>query len=490
MYAPLTAALLALSPGSSQSPFEYQPISSETRLKEGHLGHGHEAIEFVAVRIRSATEAIQSWDDCGLPTKSRIRNAPLPPRAPGRKVREFLFNWPERLPLLVKAPPGAEVLQVVRDRKAAVVAVAFPPNAKVSALQLSSPECRRSLAVIRSTVSRGTVPFRRYDQFDPGLGPEEERFGYGLRWFSVPRQPGQTYFVAHGSPGQAVPILGLVERLGSKQTYVAVQEADAERVTQIEAWTAEPEGHLFRNLILDPAPPTRSRVDAPVATVSLDGGGKIDLLQIASKIPGLPYRTWSVDGLPPVLLDESSWVPGNSSFRGLEFTLRIEAPSPPDAPLHSNIHLGERYPHQFWGGRNGFSRIYFDDLPNQDRADLHVTYAFGPWQTVADEGLRGPVLQAATFSRKIAPEISETVVRYTIPAPARGLDRSVFVYDSQGRQLLRGWSSNEEWPKGSPNGIGTLTLQNATPNDVARIRLTSRPWHKTVIPDIPLRPRD
>lgn len=490
MHAPLAAALLALSPGSLQSPFEYRPVSSEILLKENNLGHGHDAIKFAAVRIRSNTEAIQSWDECGLPTKSRVRNAPLPPRAPGRKVREFLFTWPERLPLIVKAPPGAEVLQVVKDRKAVLVAVAFPPSAKVSPLQLSSPECRRSMAAIRSTASRGTVPFRRYDHFDPGLGPEEERFGYGLRWFSVPRQPAQTYFVAEGPPGQSIPILGMVERLGSKETYVAVQEADAERVAQIEAWTAEPEAHYFRNLILDPAPAARSRADAPVATVSLEGGGKIDLIQIASRIPGLPYRTWSIDGRPPALLDASSLFPGTFSSRGLEFTLRIKGPSAPDAPLHSTILLGERYPSFYLGGLNDLRRLYFDDLPNQERADLHVTYAFGPWQTVADEGLRGPILQATTFSRKVAPESSQTVVRYTIPAHARDLDRSVFVYDSQGRRLLTGWGAREEWSKESPDGIGTLTLQNAAPNDVTRIRLTSRPWHKTVIRDIPLRPRD
>lgn len=491
MNAPLTAVLLAVSAGARQgsdSPFEFRPAIADPGRDEGRLLHNHDSIELVAIRSRTSAEAFRSWDDCGLPLKSKFRNAPMPPGDAGRKVREFLFKWPERLPLLVKAPPGAEVVQIVQDRQAALVAVAFPLTAKVTSLEFGSPECRRNFGVVPGTASRGELRFRPDNRFQPGQGNSEDQFGVGLRWFAVPRQPERTYFVAHGTPTEAIlPVRGIVQRKGSSETHIAVSEADAPQLSKIEAWTGQPEPHVFRNLILDPAPPALIRPDAPVATLSVEGG-KFQIVQIASKIAGLPFRAWSVDGGPPSALLEDVVPTSSRPPRGLEIALRAEFPSRPEERLSLDVRLGHGFVKFVGVDKEGIQRLLFDPPLNQARADLNLRYATGPWAVVADEELGGQTLQATAIIEQASTDHPPTVVRYKIPASARDLDRQCLVYDRQGQAIARGWRSSEQWPKGQTDGIGTLTLASAAPSEVVQIRLLSRPWRQTAFKDIPLQP--
>lgn len=461
--------------------FEGGEMNEFPRMPDGTI------LGLISVRRRAKNKPTATWDECGRLLPSSAKPIPIAEKVPGRKLREFVFNSTVGQTITAAVPPGAKIIQIVRDRTTAFVTASFPMDARVTTIRMGFPQDDGTL--LRA------VPFEPYHGFTPGEGAEADRFGAPLRWFSVPRPKEKAQFRLIGASGERLPLVGQMERAGEDKMFIATWDAQADAVRKVEIWSMEPGWLDYDNVILDPAPPITPRPKAPVMTLDLEGRGKALLLQVACLTPGLPYRAWAVDGGAPRLKLPNDGRVGERTpepVRSLELFTRFDWRDAKAAKPH--------YLWQFADGLNsrgamvfdnGHDRVFFDAPTTLKRTDIRLGYAFGPAKLAVDETLGGEVLKAKVIANPspIYTQVNTVTLRYALPAKFRDLDLSFEVLDHEGRPLKQLSSGGTIWaPHENVDAKWEAQFEGTAP-DAARIRLLTRPWHWTTFKGVPLRPR-
>ena len=447
------------------------------------MGANGDPLGLTAIRQRGPREAM-GWDQVGRERLATTQELPAPPSFPNRKIREFVFAWPRNEMLIASAPPGAEIVQIARDRTTAGVTVAFPTGAQAGGLDVFAP--RTAAKRLRA------VPFRPFSGFKQAEGTPEERFGHRLRWFAVPKAPATAYYRLFDAAGKPLEMLGQVQRRGDERTYLAILDEKASSLRKVELWAMEPEWRLYESLLLDPAPAPKLRPSAPSQTVALEDGGEASLIAVEAVTPGRPYAAWAVDGGAPAETIRRSWgvassVPPDRELR--QINVRFRWPSS-DAPApHYRWPSGSGKPTLDFGYGGPDSQFVMNVPRNQSRADIGFEYAAGRWETLLEEEEGGNRLKSSTRLIYSGSSSSPSIVavRYTIPEHLRDRDLSVEALDVQGRPLPR--------TKGpimiglEPGHPQQAHFHTSSSFNVARIRLLSRPWRKAEFRAVPLQPR-
>jgi hypothetical protein len=434
-----------------------------------------ESLSLVAVRKRGADEAA-GWDEYGRVRRLTVEPLPAAASIPNRKLREFVFDWPQGAALVAAAPPGAEVVQVVRNRTTAGVTVAFPAHAKTGSLDVLNPtQVRRRLRI---------VPFK------PASSPVAG-FGDRLRWFSVPKPPDLTQVRLLDRAGKPIAMLGQIQRRGDSRMYFAVLAEIAPTLRDAELWSANPVWYVYDNVLLDPAPVPKLRPNAPSQTITLHSGGEATLQAIEAVTPGLPYDLWAMDGgtpsalLPRSFIEQSYYTGPNRE--GRQIAVRFQWPDREALDPHYRWSTGHGEPTAPITLNGVDYRVVFGIPKGLERTDIGLEYAVGPWEPLMEEELGGPQLKAQSRLQNLGtPNFAARIVVWaTIPEHLRDQDLLLQPLDRQGRPMVP--KTHLVFSRPRPEIRDTVIEADSSLN-VARVRLLTRPWRKAEFKAVPLRP--
>lgn len=472
--APLGIVLLAtVSTGQRPWPkdgrLRYSHVGAETPIGEG------ESISLRAIRKRGADDAI-GWDEYGRTRGLTVKPLPAAPPIPNRKVREFVFEWPQGVALSASVFAGGEVVQIVRDRTTASVTVAFPAQAQTGSLDVLDPtQVRKRLRAV---------------PFNPAPA-KEARFGEGLRWFTVAKPPERTQFRLFDAFGKPMEMLGQIQRKGDSQVSIAVLGTNAHALRKVELWSVDPAWYAYGDFLLDPVPIPKVRPGAPSQTLALHAGGEATLQAIEAVTPGRPYAIWAIDGkapstLLPISLNERGYYTGPNR-EGRQIAVRFEWPDREGLDPHYRWSTGHGEKASPFSLNGIDTRVVFAIPTGLERTDIGLEYAVGPWETLLEEELGGPQLKASSrlYSPATPHSPARVVVWGTIPEHLRDQDLFLQPLDRQGRPMPVKAHLAQALPRPE---LRDSVVETSSSLNVARVRLLTRPWRKAEFKAVPLQP--
>lgn len=484
------SAAVSSGPFAAQDPFQTPLLFKGTQdvirpgssviIEDGSLG-----IYQVQVRPQGGKE--EGWDSMGRLTSMVVASRiPRTPVIPGRKVREIAIGCPPTRLLSVRLPSGAEVLQVAREKRYAIVTASFPADAKVSPIEMGYP--RAPGAVMRALALK------------PVSGPHGKRLSPNLAWFAVPSGRQELQYRIFDQAGKEVPVKGQFSRQGEEENFVAVDATQAGAIARIEECLLVPDWRTFSPLLLDPAPKQRSRSYAPEPKVALPGGAELAILRIESQTPGEPFRSWAIDGGTPRVdydrsrssyasVDQSDYVgrqvvvsvtglPKGTALPSLTWIV--------DSPMRSRSSgLGS------WNGTT-LGDVAFTVPKDQKEARLQIDYAYEAYREVVNEPLGGPGLKSRA---RLDPDTTyndqpSVEVQFDPPQAVQKMDLVMEAYDIKGKLIALQSTSGPSYDHiaNTVDYHRFAHFEIRSPKQIARLRLKARPFHRVTLPPLPMHP--
>jgi beta-lactamase regulating signal transducer with metallopeptidase domain len=476
-------------PVADQDPFQV-PLNARVGLSITEVGATHVfddgSFGVYQVQVRPKGGREEGWDSMGRLNFVEASRIPRAPVIPGRKVREIAVACPSTRFLSARVPEGAEILQIARENGYGIVTASFPVNAKVSPIDLGYPMAPGARVRI--------LPVK------PVIGPDGKRLSPYLAWFAVPSVKEEVQYRVFDKAGKAVPVKGQFSRRGNPENFIAVDVAKAKTIAKVEECLLVPDWQTFSPLLLDPAPTQPLRPDAPEVKISLPGGAEMTILRIESRTPGVPFRSWAIDGGPPRMdynRSLRSWMSlSERDYLGRTVIFRLtEVPKTGnpsmnwiiDAPMKSR---GSGFS---YSGKGNEGRVEFEIPKPQKEVVLHLDYAYEAYQEIANEPLGGSVLKSTA---KVIEDVningkSTVEVDFTPPQAVEKMDLAIEGYDARGKLLdlnSIGGSSYDGVSK-TYDYSRKAWFEMDSPSQIARLRLKARPFHRVTIPPLPMHPR-